>query len=390
MFSRWSLDLSADGSTLALGTGRESQDANGNSDIQVLKWNGTHYTTFLIRLPAGETSAVSLSRDGQALGVGLPFNGKNGGTTIVYKFRPPECDGSSKLLRFSITTDEKPHESRWTIQVGPSITTQGSPNHDAPFTTYVEELCVPSNACIRVRVFDSAGDGMDSPSGYSLMIDGIEVASGGTFEFGEIKHIGDCDCPARQSLLSIVAVFPSGNSNNPPMEWALSYQNRTSAGDYVWNGAMGNDVEIFEECIPEGCWHLTNPQCFPADFWSYGVFPSWFYNVTYKGCSKICTEQFGFCPEDIAFGKCLPGETATVQYPQGTYSPMSSGPPTYQRTFPPTSSPYPTYSRTSSHLTSSPKPTENWAAIMQYHTHSPTSSSCWPTPIPTSHAPSMD
>jgi hypothetical protein len=27
---------------------------------------------------------------------------------------------------------------------------------------------------------------------------------------------------------------------------------------------------------------------------------------------------------------------------------------------------------------------------MQYHTHSPTSSSCWPTPIPTSHAPSMD
>ena len=142
MLSRWSLDLSADGSTLALGTGRESQDTNGNSDIQVLKWNSTHYTTFLNCLPAGETSAVSLSRDGQALGVGLPFNGKNGGTTIVYKFRPPECDGSSKLLRFSITTDEKPHESRWTIQVGPSITTQSSPNHDSPFTTYVEELCV--------------------------------------------------------------------------------------------------------------------------------------------------------------------------------------------------------------------------------------------------------
>jgi len=99
---------------LALGTGRESQDANQNLDEQVLKWNGTYYTTILNCLPAGETAsaAVSLSRDGQALAVGFPFYGKNGETTIVYKIRHTECDGSSKLLRFSFTTDEKPHESR--------------------------------------------------------------------------------------------------------------------------------------------------------------------------------------------------------------------------------------------------------------------------------------
>jgi hypothetical protein len=322
-YPRWSLDLSADGSILALGTGRESQEANvGNSAIQVLKWNGTHYTPFLNRLPAGETSAVSLSRDGQTLGVGLPFYGKNGGTTIVYKFRPPECDGNSKLLRFSFTTDEKPHESRWTIHVGPSITTQSTSIHDSPFTTYVEELCVPSNACIRVRVFDSAGDGMNSPSGYSLMLDGVEVANGDTFEFGEnkygeIKHIGDCVCPARHSLLSIVAVK---NNNVIPMEWALSYQNKTATEEYVWNVSISNDVEIFEECIPDGCWHLTNPQCFPTG-WFCLVDTDWFYNVTYKGYSKNGMGGCEFCPIDIAFGECLPGETATVQYPQQTYSP---------------------------------------------------------------------
>ena len=82
---------------------------------------------------------------------------------------------------------------------------------------------------------------MDSLAGYWLMLDGIEVANGGTFEFGEIKHIGDCDCPARNSLLSIVAVKSAENCNTPPMEWALPYhyQNRTSVGDYVWNGIHG-------------------------------------------------------------------------------------------------------------------------------------------------------
>ena len=98
------------GSTLALRTGRESQDANQNLDKQVLKWNGTYYTTILNCLPTGETSAaVSILRDGQGLAVGFPFCGKNGETTIVYKIHHTECDGSSKLLCFSFTTDEKPH-----------------------------------------------------------------------------------------------------------------------------------------------------------------------------------------------------------------------------------------------------------------------------------------
>ena len=81
---------------------------------------------------------------------------------------------------------------------------------------------------------------MDSPSGYSLMLDGIEAANGDIFEFGEIKHIGDCDCPARHSQFSVVAVKSVENCNSPPMEWALlPNQNRTSVGDYVWNGIHG-------------------------------------------------------------------------------------------------------------------------------------------------------
>jgi hypothetical protein len=139
-------------------------------------------------------------------------------------------------------------------------------------------------------------------------------------------------------------------------------------------GTMSNDVEIFEECIPEGCWRLTNPnpQCSRAHVCVSTS--GWFYNVTYKGWSKDETGNCGFCPEDISFGKCLPGETAVVTYPYSTYSPTSSHHPktpysTYKWTNGPTSSPYPTESLTSSHRpitayptgspTLSPKPTHS-------------------------------
>ena len=48
-------------------------------------------------------------------------------------------------------------EPLYTVQVGPNITTQSSPNYDfdSSFTSYVfEELCVHSNASIKVRDFD--------------------------------------------------------------------------------------------------------------------------------------------------------------------------------------------------------------------------------------------
>ena len=131
----WSLHLSADGSILALGTGVVSQEAaGGNAATHVLKWNGTYYSPYLSQLSGGKTSAVSLSRDGRVLAVGLPYYGKNGGTTTVYKFQPPGCDSHSKLLRLPFTTDKKPHESNWTIRVGPA---QGRPNDDSTFTMFV-------------------------------------------------------------------------------------------------------------------------------------------------------------------------------------------------------------------------------------------------------------
>ena len=85
------------------------------------------------------------------------------------------------------------------------------------------------------------------------MLGVIEVANGGDFGFSEINHIGDCDCPAQDVLCS-----PSWHVKYDipdfPMECTpLSYPNRMSARDYVWNGTINNNVEIIEGCIPGSC-----------------------------------------------------------------------------------------------------------------------------------------
>lgn len=304
------------------------------SDISIwaLRWNGTHYTQHLNSLPSAKSSSVSLSRDGNALAVGHPSSGNNGGVTTVYKVRPPGCTDNKKLLRISFSTDEYPEENRWTLQIG-NETIESQPYDTLlQITNYVEEICVPNDVCVKFRVFDSAGNGMQVPGSYSVMLDGEEVANGddfrfnetksvtdGDFKFGETKYItGDCNCPAGLSLLSIVAKDNMVDVDIP-MEWALSNQNKTAAREYVFNRSMDHEVEIFEECIPEGCWHLSNPRCHVFCCADLGYDNDWWYNVTYGGLSeaKDGEGRDQFCPdgdETISFGECLPGENATVKY----------------------------------------------------------------------------
>jgi hypothetical protein len=334
---RLAVDISADGSTLVI---------KSKLSVLALQWNGTHYTQYLNSIPSYEGTTISLSRDGNAMAVGNPYSGNNGeggGVTTVYKARPAGCTDNKKLVRISFTTDEylNENDNRWTLHFG-NETIESQLYDEFPLTTFVEEKCVPADVCVKFRVFDFGG-GIQVPSGYSVMLDGEEVASGGSdFSYGESKYItGNCDCPAGLTLLSIMAADISG-SYNIPMEWALSYQNSTSAEEYVFNRTMDHEVEIFEECIPDGCWHLTNPQCHDKAYATvYNEYDedvqifSWGYNITYKGWSKAKFGEGDFCPEGnetISFGECSPGENDAVDYrtiaPTTSISPTSSSSPT--------------------------------------------------------------
>jgi hypothetical protein len=341
---RLSVDISADGSTMAIGCTDGSTLAIGSEfSVLTLKWNGTHYTQHLNSIPSDdEWTSISLSRDGNAMAVGRQLSGGGGGVTTVYKVRPPGCTSNTKLLRISFRTDNFPWQNRWSLHIG-NKTIESQPfNELQHLMTFVEEMCVPDDVCVQFRVFDTAGDGMQVPSGYSVMLDGEEVANGGAdFIYGESKYItGDCDCPAGLTLISIVAQ----NWWFTKMEWALSHQNSTSTEEYVFTRTMDHIIEIFEECIPDGCWHLTNPQCAGASATVYNddfyyvddVIPYvWWYNITYKGWSEAKGGDGVFCPEGsetISFGECLSGENVAVDYrtasPTTSISPSSSSSPT--------------------------------------------------------------
>ena len=159
----WSVDLSEDASILAVGTSIENPQPTDKS-IRMYRWDGQRYKVLSNGVPAGPAASLSLSGDGIALAVGLPFDTSNGGSTIVYNFYSESpCDDASEIpLRISLTTDGSPQETSWELQVDSEITLISGSLSGHKYTTFVEEICVPAEACVSFSVFDTEGDGVSS------------------------------------------------------------------------------------------------------------------------------------------------------------------------------------------------------------------------------------
>ena len=115
-------------------------------------------------IPAGPASSLSLSSDGKAIAVGLPFDSSNGGSTRVYNFysASPCDDPSEKSLRISFTTDGKPDETTWELRVDSDLKRRSGSLSGHAYTTFVEEMCVPIESCVRFLVCGTQGDGVSN------------------------------------------------------------------------------------------------------------------------------------------------------------------------------------------------------------------------------------
>ena len=118
-------------------------------------------------IPAGPAAFLSLSSDGKAIAVGLPFDSSYGGSTRVYNFysASPCDDASEKSLRISFTTDDKPDETTWELRVDSANSAVKWINDSLSghaYTTFVQEMCVPIESCVRFLVCDTQGDGVSS------------------------------------------------------------------------------------------------------------------------------------------------------------------------------------------------------------------------------------
>merc|ERR1712156_193979 len=104
-------------------------------------------------------------------------------------------------LKVSITTDNYPAETSWTLKNGCSgeQLLSGGP-YSAPGTLYEDEVCAPANpnaVYYEFTINDSYGDGLCCSYGsgsYKVYFDNVEKASGGEFGSVETKTFGNPSC----------------------------------------------------------------------------------------------------------------------------------------------------------------------------------------------------
>lgn len=99
------------------------------------------------------------------------------------------CLPEEVLVTVEIRTDPYGYETSWEL-IGSSGTVYASVDYNTydNHTTYTEHVCVPEDECLSFSIYDSYGDGIFSPGYYSVSIDTVEIASGGSFQSSETTN----------------------------------------------------------------------------------------------------------------------------------------------------------------------------------------------------------
>ncbi|PCJ82268.1 MAG: hypothetical protein COA49_01870 [Bacteroidetes bacterium] len=88
-------------------------------------------------------------------------------------------DGQSEII-VEIISDGYPQEISWNLNVAGNEIASGSSVGDTICVEVVEEL-----PCFEFEIFDSFGDGIFEPGGYWIYFNGVEIASGGNYNYGD-------------------------------------------------------------------------------------------------------------------------------------------------------------------------------------------------------------
>jgi len=103
--------------------------------------------------------------------------------------QPPTCGMTAVIV--TVDTDNFPQEISWQITGG---TTISSPEYLDIDTKYVHEYCVDNTKCYTFTIFDDYGDGIISPGGYSVEVDGKPIDGlGDAFTKSDSAMFGSCN-----------------------------------------------------------------------------------------------------------------------------------------------------------------------------------------------------
>lgn len=157
--------------------------------IRTFSWKDPIWVETLQKLVG---SSLSMLPDGTALAVGERGNDESGpdrGKITYYTRNEIMCASDEQKLRFTFSFDDYPTETLWQFQ-----TSEDSSHFfkDGPYKyneiSVTQVICVPSNKCMSLIVFDTRGNGIQSPGLISISGNG-HVLNQTIGDFGFEKRI---------------------------------------------------------------------------------------------------------------------------------------------------------------------------------------------------------
>merc|ERR1712156_965181 len=144
-------------------------------------------------------------------------------------------------LKVSISTDNYPAETSWTLKNGCSgeqLLSGGS--YTSGNTLYEDEVCAPANPSAIYYEFtinDSYGDGICCSYGsgsYKVEFDGTEMISGGQFGSEETKTFGNENCDAQSTdAPSTPTSLPTYSNTEECFDSPFEFKLETSSGVFI-------------------------------------------------------------------------------------------------------------------------------------------------------------
>jgi hypothetical protein len=91
-----------------------------------------------------------------------------------------QCNVNEVQVKVEIETDNWGYETYWTLSnlMGTVVLQGGQGGVYGNFSSYSDSICVPANGCFTFEIYDTFGDGIYTPGGYWVYVNGALVSTG--------------------------------------------------------------------------------------------------------------------------------------------------------------------------------------------------------------------
>ena len=138
---------------------------------------------------------------------------------MSFAFAQSPCRYDEVYFELALLTDDKAEETSWSLKDASSGEQLMQGNNYQDFAHVEETMCLASNECHLFTIADIGGDGIccEQVGMFVVRVNGLSVASGGSFGFKDELYIG-CDAPT-SSPTKIPSAIPSSFPSSQPTRY---------------------------------------------------------------------------------------------------------------------------------------------------------------------------